>query len=156
MILPAILYTFKGKLLLGFYVIFTTIAVTEAFLGQLIIAVTVAVIGAIPTTAAVIIMARKQSAERLAGNKELLQGQKEVAKAVDGQLAKFVEAKQQLGHREGVEQERKEQRGREGEAAIAQQASPNPAAPTPVIIKNLEDDPANVKLAPKKIETELP
>lgn len=146
MIVPAILYTLKGKICLGVWALLTTVAVTEAFLGQLMIAVVVALIGAAPPTAAIIIMSRKQSEERRAQNKELLEGQQEVVKAVDGQLTRFVEAKQQLGHASGVEQERKDQRVREGEAAIAEKhASLTPEAPTEVIVKNPEDDPAHVK-----------
>lgn len=141
MILSTILYTAKGKVLLGLWTVCATVAVTEAFLGQLVIAVVVALIGATPPTIAIIIMSRKQSAERREQNKELLEGQKEVVKAVDGQLTKFVEAKEQLGHAAGKEEERKEQRGREGDKAIAAQAG----APTPVIVKNPEDDPAHVR-----------
>lgn len=141
MILPAILSTLKGKFLLGFFGLFTTIAVAEAFLGQLIIAVVVALIGATPPTVAIIIMSRKQSAERQAGNEKLLEGQQGVLKAVDGQLAKFVEAKEQLGHAAGKEEERVEARARQGEEAIAKQT----AAPTEVLQVNPPEKPAHVK-----------
>lgn len=141
MILPAILYTFKGKLLLGVWAIFATIAVTEAFFGQLMIAVVVALIGATPPTVAIIIMTRKQSEERAAANKVLLEGQQEVVKAVDGQLAKYVAVKEQVGNLTGREEERVEARARLGEEAIAAQN----AGPAQVIVKNPEDDPANVK-----------
>lgn len=158
MIIPAILSTLKGKLLLGVWTIFTTVAVTEAFMGQLMIAVIVALIGAAPPTAAIIIMSRKQSQERREQNKELLEKQDEVVKAVDGQLSKFVEAKQQLGHAEGKAEAQTEARVAEGEKALAQQehvaATPViPAAPVPGtaenpvhnITVNTPEDPVNVK-----------
>lgn len=135
MLLPAILYTFKGKLLLGFWVVFTTFAVTEAFLGQLLIAVVVALIGATPPTAAIIVMARKQSAERKAANEVVL-------KAVDGQTTKLVEATKQFSHLAGKEEERIEERGRQGEAAKALQAD----VPTPVeIVGVTPETPLDVK-----------
>lgn len=151
MIIPAILCTLKGKLLLDIWAVFTTIAVTEAFLGQLMIAVIVALIGAAPPTAAIIIMSRKQSAERRTQNDEVL-------KAVDGQTSKLVEATQKFSHLAGKEEERVESRLREGEAAIAQAAAaavvlpgapvlPGSSAESPVHTKitNTTEDPANVK-----------
>lgn len=142
-ILPAILSTLKGKLLLGFWTIAATVAVTEAFLGQLMIAVVVALIGATPPTIAIILMAKKQSAERAAGNKELLEGQEKMSKAVDGQLSKLVEAKEQLGRAAGKEEARVEARVRQGEAAIAKQSE----GPQPVIVENDPDKPVIVKQA---------
>lgn len=136
MILPAILCTFKGKLLLGVWAVFTTIAVTEAFLGQLMIAVIGALIVAAPPTAAIIIMSRKQSAEREANKKEVL-------KAVDGQTSKLVEATEKFSHLAGKEEERTQERDRQGAAAIAKQES----APAEVIQVNPPENPANVKVA---------
>lgn len=97
------------------------------------IAVIVALIGATPPTVAIILMAKKQSAERVAANQALLEGQKEVVKAVDGQLAKFVEAKEQVGHAAGIAQERQEQRGRDDVA--------KGEGPTKVEVINKKDNP---------------
>lgn len=135
MFLPVILSTLKGKLCLGLYVIFSAIAVTEAFLGQLMIAVVVAFITATPPTIAIILSARKQSAERKAANEVVL-------KAVDGQTTKLVEATKQFSHLAGKEEERTEERGRQGEAARAKQD----AAPAEVIQVNPPENPAIVKV----------
>lgn len=141
MIIPAILSTLKGKVLVGFFAIFTTFAVAEAFIGQLVIAVIVALIGATPPTIAIIIMSRKQSQERLAGNKEILQGQKDVAAAVNGVSHELTKAKEAAAHGEGMQQERTEERARQGEGALSVKS----ASPTPVIVENSPDKPAHVK-----------
>lgn len=143
MIVPAILYTFKGKLLVGIFAVFTTVAVTEVFLGQLMIAVIVALIGATPPTVAIIIMARKQSAERKAGNKEILEGQEKVAAAVNGVSHELTKAKEAAARGEGIQQERSEERARQGDEALGAKAA-NPI-PTPVIVENPKDKPAHVK-----------
>lgn len=100
------------------------LAVSEAFIGQMIIALVVALIGATPPTVAIILMARKQSEERAAAQVALLAGQEKVARAVDGQLQKFIEAKeetslakQEAARGQGKEQERTEERERVDAAA---------------------------------------
>lgn len=115
MILPVILSTVKGKILLGVAGLLTTLAVSEVIVGQLI--------AAVPPTAAVIVTLIV-----------LRTGQKKNAAALDGKLDAFMDAKVEAGRLAGKEEERVEARAREGEAAIAQQAAPH--APAPVIAEN--------------------
>lgn len=122
MILPAILCTLKGKLLLGVAAIGSTIAVSEVILGQLIAAIA-------PTLMVVIALVT------------LMRGQKQMLITLDGKLEELVSAKVAAGRAEGKEQERVENRARQGEAAIASAH----ASPTSVIVENTPENPANVK-----------
>lgn len=124
MIIPAILCTFKGKLLLGVVAIGSTIAISEVVLGQLI--------ASIPPTLAVIVSLLV-----------LKRGQREMLIAVDGKLDAFMDAKVAAGKAAGREEERVEARARHGEAAIAAQS----AAPAEVIQVNPPENPAIVKVA---------
>lgn len=129
MILPAILCTFKGKLLLGLSTVFTTVAISEALLGDLI--------SAIPPTLAVLVTLYV-----------LKTGQNRNAQALDGKLTMLMEAKVAAAEAKGKLEEREAEIARQGAAALAQQsAAPpvHPASPVPVIVENTKDNPANVK-----------
>lgn len=101
MIIPAILYTFKGKLLLGLSALFATIAVTEGFFGNLVIAVIVAIIGATPPTVAIVLMSRKQSYERKAAHKEVIDNQTKMKEDLDGKLDRLSNAEKGQALAEG-------------------------------------------------------
>jgi hypothetical protein len=122
MILPAILSTLKGKVLLGLMALLSTFAVSEVIFGQLI--------ASVPPTLAVIVSLIV-----------LVRGQKQTLVAMDGKLDAFMDAKVAAAKSAGKEEERVEARARQGEAAMAVQA----ASPTPVIVQNSETNPANVK-----------
>lgn len=122
MILPTILWTFKGKLLLGLSALFTTFAVSEVIMGHLIAAIA-------PTLMVGIALVT------------LMRGQKQMLITLDGKLEELVNAKVAAGRAEGKEQERVESRVRQGEAALAKELS----GPSPVIVENTKDNPAHVK-----------
>lgn len=105
MILPtfiaALKTTFHGKIGLtiasSLWVAFTTVAVTEALQGQVI----VALITAAPPTAAVIVAMIA-----------LARGQTAMHRQMNSRLDELVEAKRGVARAEGVEQERSEERQR--------------------------------------------
>lgn len=81
---------------------FVTLAVTEAFLGQMLIALVVALIGATPPTVAIILMARKQSEERRIAQVALLENQKKMAEDLDGKLDSLRRAETGQAKAEGI------------------------------------------------------
>lgn len=93
-----------GQLFLWSLPVFTTVAVTEAFVGQII----VALIAAIPPTAAVIITLVV-----------LARGQGKMHKSLDGKLTELVQAKTDVARAEGKQEERTEERDRAREDAPA-------------------------------------
>lgn len=81
---------------------FTVLAVTEAFLGQLIISLIVALIGATPPTIAIIMMAKKQSEERRIAQSALMERQDKMASDLDGKLNSLREAEKGQAKAEGI------------------------------------------------------
>lgn len=81
---------------------FTAIAVTEAFLGQMVISLIVALIGATPPTIAIILMARKQSEERRIAQATLMQRQDKMAEDLDGKLDRLSVAERGKERAEGI------------------------------------------------------
>lgn len=77
-------------------------AITEAFLGQMVIALVVALIGATPPTVAIILTARKQSDERRIAQDVLLQNQKTMAENLDGKLDRLSRAENAQAKAEGI------------------------------------------------------
>lgn len=123
MILPAFIAaaktTFHGKLGLSIasalWVAFATVAVDEAFKGQLIISL----ITAVPPTGAVIIAAIAMLRASRKDAQAVLEGQAEMHKQMNSRLDELVEAKQGVAQAAGVEKERNEQRERTNAAAAA-------------------------------------
>lgn len=64
----------------------------------------------------------------------------EYTKNVDGKMTELMKLSRESEHAKGKEEERQQELMRKGEVALAQQV-----APTPVIVENPPDDPANVK-----------
>lgn len=93
MIFPVFKTFLYSKLsMFGFPLVGTTLAVTESFLGNLIIAVVVAVIGATPPTVAIVLMSRKQSQERETAHREVIENQAKIKEELDGKLDKLSKA----------------------------------------------------------------
>lgn len=76
----------------------TVLAITEAFFGQMI----GALIAATPPTIAIILMARKQSAERREAQATLLQRQDKMAEDFDGKFDELRQAEKGKERAEGI------------------------------------------------------
>lgn len=103
MIFPVFKTFLYSKLsMFGFPLVGTTLAVTESFLGNLIIAVVVAVIGATPPTVAIVLMSRKQSDERKAAHLEVINNQAKMKEDLDGKLDRLSKAETGQAKAEGI------------------------------------------------------
>lgn len=141
--IPFIFANCKGEAAgLAVIVFISTIAISEALTGQLI----VALIGALPPTAAVIVALMS-----------LKRGQKEMATALDGKLNQLMAAEKGVSKAEGVKEERAEARVRSEApvsaeviattvaAAVAAVSTPDPDAVQKMEVVNTEDNPVPVK-----------
>lgn len=141
MIIPAILYTVKGKLWLGLSAVFTTIAITEVFLGQII----GALIAATPPTIAIIFMAKKQSEERRIAQAALLKGQAKMAEDLDGKLDRLSNAETGRAKAEGIIEG--------GDKERASVAAAVPTEPAQIEIVNKKENPVpTIQAAEPKLE----
>lgn len=116
-------YTIKplGLLTKFAFVSLAAVAIEETFRGQLIIAL----IAALPPTGAVVVALIA-----------LMRGQEKMHKSLDGKLSELVQAKGEVAHAQGVQQERSEERERQ-EVAVK--------IPAQIEIINTDDNPVPVK-----------
>lgn len=123
-------------------------AVTEAFLGQLIIALIGALIGAAPATWAIIVQSRKQSDERRVASKQasderaksqeaLLLGQKKMAEEFDGKFDELRKAEIGQAKAEAITQGEEKERAR---VAAIPAPTPDHEAVQKMEIVNKEDN----------------
>lgn len=122
---------------------FTALAVTEAFLGQMVIALLVALIGATPPTVAIILMARKQSEERRVAQAALMERQDKMAENLDGKLDRLSKAETGQAKAEGIIEggEKEQARAAATPAEPAQIEIVNPKSrPVPTEVLKVEDD----------------
>lgn len=139
MILPAIFWTLKGKLLLGLASIFGVIlAIGEASSDRTLILI--AIVGS-GTTLFVALLSAAVSIFNARKHVKVEQAVHNLSIEVDGKLKELMASKEKAAHSAGAEQERVEERSRQGEAAIAIQGD----TPTPVIIEQPQDKPVIVK-----------
>lgn len=117
----------------GVYLIASVIAVSEAFLGQMAIALTVALIGAAPPTVAIIMMARKQSEERRVAQAALLAGQAVMHKELDGKLDRLSRAETAQAKAEGIIEGGEKEQARAAVVVV-------PTLPTEIKIMNKKDE----------------
>lgn len=123
---------------------FTALAVTEAFLGQMVIALLVALIGATPPTVAIILMARKQSEERRVAQAALMQRQDKMAEDLDGKLNSLRQAEKGQAKAEGIIEGGDKEKARADAVPTepAQIEIVNPKSrPVPTEVLKVEDDP---------------
>lgn len=112
------------------------LTVTEAFMGQMIISLVVALIGATPPTVAIILMARKQSEERRAAQAVLMEAQNKMAIDLDGKLDRLSRAETGQAKAEGIIEGADKEQARV--AVVA--ATPPPEVIQKMEIMNTEDN----------------
>lgn len=142
MILPAILYTLHAKIFLGFAAIFGVLfAIGEASSDRTLIVI--AIVGSVTTLVVAMLSAIVSifNSRKLAKVENLPREVQELKISLDGRLQELMDSKEKAAHSAGAEQERTEERGRQGDAAIGAQA----AVPIPVIVEETDRNPLHVK-----------
>lgn len=120
----------------GVALVASIVAVSEAFLGQMLIALIVALIGATPPTIAIVLMAKKQSEERRVAQEILMREQQKMAENLDGKLDRLSRAETGQAKAEGII---------EGGAKEKARADAEPVAP-------ISPFPTEIKIVNKKSE----
>lgn len=142
MIHPELLSTVIAKLSLGVAAVFGVIfAIGEASSDRTLIVL--AIVGSVTTVLVSLVSAIVSiyNSRKLSKVAELPAAVHELRINLDGRMQELMETKEKAAHSAGAEQERTEERDRQGVAATAVQA----ASPTPVVIEQPENKPVIVK-----------